>query len=329
MADHKQSRFRRRRAALLAVCLALLLAGVIAALGRWNLRQAEEPWVDFSDTVNLARPAPVAHTVSDDQLRFAIATMWSAESTFVMYRRLVTRIATAVGRKEAFVIRPTYPDLRDALDRQQVDVAFVGTGPYVCSLRGGQIKLLVQPEFEPGLTYRSVLLVPAGRSVRSLVGLCGATVAFSYPESFAGCFVPYMELVRMGFEPGTFFKKIVFTGNHERSIEAVRTGVVDAATVHSIVWNSWKCSHPAMASGLTEGWSSDAYGPPPVVVPTDLPPALEAGLRSAFLGLDADEDGRQILAALAIKRFVPGNPEDYGSAIQLYERFRASPGVAP
>jgi phosphonate transport system substrate-binding protein len=286
--------------------------------------------VDFSDTASTVRPvAPVARVASSDRLRFAIATMWSAESTFVMYRRLVTRVANAVGRKDVFVIRPSYAALREALDRQEVDVAVVCTGPYVCSLGGGQLKLLVQPEFEPGLVYRSVLLTPIDRPVRGLGGLRGATLAFSDPESFTGCFVPYMELVQMGVEPQTFLKRIVFTGNHERSIEAVRTGLVDAAAVHSIVWNSWKRLHPPLANRLTENWTSDVFGPPPVVVPADLAPELVDGLRNAFLALDADEDGRQILAALAIKRFVRGNPEDYRSATQLYARFRASSGMPP
>lgn len=329
MKQDPQNRLNPRTTALVLGCLGIAALGFAVALRLWQSYGAKEPFVDLVTVAEQARSTSAPAPDPDGGLRFAVATMWSVESTFVMYQRLVTRIAHEVGRKDAFVLRPSYASLREALERHQIDVALVGTGPYVCALPGGHIKLLVMPEFEPGLTYHSVLLVPAASPLTGFKDLRGATIAFSDPESFAGFFVPYVELAQAGLDPQTFFKKMVFTGSHDRSIEAVAAGIADAAAVHSIVWYSAKRRDPSLASRLKEIWHSEDFGPPPVIVPVDIPSPLEAKLREAFLGLDGDEEGREILSALGIRRFVPARPEDYGSATALYKRFSSMSGKPP
>jgi phosphonate transport system substrate-binding protein len=261
-------------------------------------------------------------------LRFAVATMVSAESTFSTYRQLVRRICRDVGREEAFVLRPSYAEVRQALENGQVDVALVCTGTYSRSVAGRRVKLLVEPELEDGRVYQSLILVPAESPARSIEDLAGAVMAFTDPESNTGYFVPSVMLREQGHEASTFLRKTMFTGSHDRSIRAVALRIVDAAAVDSLVWESAKEEDPALAKQVRVVWASEPFGPPPVVVPADLDETLQSSLRKAFLGLAEDKEGRGILSRIGIRRFVDARPEDYDSALRLYERFAALEGGA-
>jgi phosphonate transport system substrate-binding protein len=252
--------------------------------------------------------------------------MISAEATFSTYRRLVSKVAHAVGRQETFVLRPSYADVRRALEKGEVDVALVCTGTYVHALPQGKVRLLVQPEFEEGLEYRSLLIVPAASSASRLEDLRGGVVAFTDAESNTGCLVPRATLAGRGWQAGEFFREILFTGSHDRSIQATALGIVDAAAVDSLIWESAKHQDPALARSVRVIWASEAFGPPPIVVPVTVDERLAESLRDAFLSLGEDSEGRQILSALGIRRFVPARSTDYRSAVALYESLQGQGG---
>ncbi len=307
-----------RTAVLSAVLAGLALAAVRVAV---SMSTGNEPIVDFARRNGRAIPTLDAATASS--LRFAVATMVSAEATFTTYRSLVQRICRDVGRQEAFVLRPSYADVRRELEQGRIDVAFVCTGTYVHALPQGRIRLLAKPEFEDGLQYRCLFIVPAGSSRDALESLRGAVMAFTDPESNTGCLVPQALLLERGYDPQAFFSKIVFTGSHDRSIRSTALGVVDVAAVDSLVWESNVQEDASLARRVRVIWQSEAFGAPPIVVPADLDPELERSLRQAFLTLDQDEEGREILSSIGIKRFVNAHHEDYASAIALYGRCRA------
>ena len=64
-------------------------------------------------------------------------------------------------------------------------------------------------------------------------------------------------------------------------------------------------------------WRSPSFGAPPVVVPTTLDAKLVERLLGAFVALDKDEEGREILSSVGIKRFVVAKDADYQTAIDL------------
>ena len=307
----------------IAVCVAMAALGLVAVRIGGYLARPSGVYVDFSHRTKFVVDSTVPQSTKDSgDLRFAVATMVSAEETFTTYRRLVQRICRDVGRGDAFIVRPSYRAVREALEQEKVDVAFVCTGTYVRSLDNGGIRLLVQPEFADGLEYRCVIIVPHTSQHKTLDDLRNATIAFTDPESNTGHFVPSAAIIDKGLKPASFFKKIVFMGTHDRAIQATAIGAVDAAAVDALVWESHVRRTPSLAKRVRIIWTSEAFGPPPIVVPTSLPGDLVNALRSALLALDKDDDGKQILSEIGIKRFVVPRPEAYDSAARLYEKFR-------
>ena len=304
----------------LALCVVLAGVGLAVVYGVWRAGRSREPLVDFSSRAgNTTRPA-IAPAADGKRLRFAVATMVSAEATFSTYQRLVQRICRDVGRQEAFIVRPSYAAVREALEQGKVDVAFVCTGTYVHSLAKKRIKLLVQPEFEEPLEYRCLIIAPAGSDAKTLEDLRGAVMAFTDKESNTGHIVPRATLVARGLHPESFFREILHTGSHDNSILAVSLSFVDAAAVDALIWESMVRKDPSLAKRVKIIWRSEVFGPPPIVVPASGDANLAKSLQEALLALDKDEEGREILSSIGIRRFVRPRPEDYRSAVELYRQ---------
>lgn len=311
-----------------AVCLALAVVALAAVRGAWSMARSTEPLVDFSHRVAKVVGPAASPTLGSDRLRFAVATMVSAEATFSTYRRLVQRICRDVGRREAFIVRPSYTDVREALEKGEVDVAFVCTGTYVHSLPNNRIKLLVQPEFEGGLEYRCLVIVPADSGAQEFGDLRGHVMAFTDPESNTGCLVPTAKLVKEGEDPKSFFSDIRFTRSHDKSILAVAMSMVDAAAIDALVWQSKLREDPSLAERVRILWRSEVFGPPPIVVPVAGEEALAESLQKALLALDKDDEGRSILSAIGIKRFVRPRPDSYKSVVQMYHQLARRGGFS-
>jgi len=302
------------------LCLALASLGVVAVWGTWKLTSLDRPHVDFTDRMQVTDAPARGSGGSDGKLRFAVATMVSAEATFSTYGDLVDRIGRDVGRADAFIVRPSYAEVRKLLEQGKVDVAFVCTGTYVHSLGRKRIKLLVQPEFADGLEYRCLILVSARSNAWKWQDLRGRVMAFTDPESNTGCLVPRVLLTDHGEDPGSFFTKIVFTGSHDRSILAVARSAVDAAAVDALIWQSKLKGNPDLERKVRVVWQSETFGPPPIVIPAGLDDSLAGALRKAFLAMHSDAEGRRILSDIGIRRFIPARPGSYESARSVHER---------
>lgn len=299
------------------VLLVLGMAGVWGIL-QWFARPALV--LDLDDRLPPTPPAIAA----PGQLRAAVATMFSPRDTYTHYARLVELVGRDVGRPASLIVRPTYKETREAILSGAVDVALVCTGPYVLMAGTGRVELLVQPELRPGLTFHAAVIVPADSPAQSLDDLRERTFGYADPESFTGCFLVRDLLRRRGQEPDSFFGKGLYTGSHDRSVQAVVNRFVDGASVHSLVLAGVLAEHPDWAGQLRVIWRSEAYGPPPVVVPAALDPALKTALRTAFLRFHETPEGPAILQVLGVERFVAPRPADYASALALYQAAAAA-----
>jgi len=190
------------------------------------------------------------------------------------------------------------------------------------------MELLVAPEVNGEPTYYSYLVVRSDAPYKSLADLRGRTFAFSDPLSNSGRLVPVYELARMGETPDSFFSRSIFTYAHDNSIKAVAENLVDAAAVDSLVYDYWARagSEYTAKTKVIEKWGP--FGTNPVVVPPGLDSALKAKLRQILLDMDEDPEGRQLLDALLIDRFVVPDDRIYDSVREM-RSFLASAGLRP
>jgi ABC-type phosphate/phosphonate transport system substrate-binding protein len=123
--------------------------------------------------------------------------------------------------------------------------------------------------------YDSVI-VASGRDAATLGDLAGRTLAINQADSWSGHHALRAHLHRIG-RPRATFGRIVVTGSHEASIDAVIDGSADIAAIDDTVWTARIARDPDAAAlrviDRTETWPA-----PPFSV-TDI---TDGGLREAI-----------------------------------------------
>ncbi|HYG67430.1 MAG TPA: phosphate/phosphite/phosphonate ABC transporter substrate-binding protein [Anaeromyxobacteraceae bacterium] len=258
-------------------------------------------------------------------LRFSVAAVESPRDTYAAYARLFRRIGERLGVEIEFVQRRTYREVNDLLANGQLEAALVCTGGYLDLRRRAPEKVeIVAVPIVGGLpTYQSVVIVPADSPARTLADLAGERFAYTDELSLSGHAYVVRRLRDEGRDPSRFFGFTVFTQNHDRSIRAVASGLVDGAAVHGHVLRHLLERDPELRRGVRVLHRSEPIGAMPVVVSTGLDPATRARLREVLLAIAEDPDGAAALATLGIDRFdPPPSPRLYEDAARVMEALR-------
>jgi phosphonate transport system substrate-binding protein len=101
---------------------------------------------------------------------------------------------------------------------------------------------------------------------------------------------------------------------------AVSRGLVDGASVDSLIWDYYQAKEPSFTAQTKVIKKSTFYGIPPLVASRHLPSEDRDRLRQVLLNMHQDPEGRQILGKLLIDRFVPLQEEWYASIRQMHQK---------
>lgn len=271
-------------------------------------RSESEP----AEVIRLNKLAPLPAYQQESQaepFRMAIAAVLSPETNASYYRPITEYFARALGRPVRLLQRRNYQEINDLLATGGVDVAFVCTGAYQKDKEA--MDLLVVPQINGKTTYRALVIVPASSPVRSFEELRGRTFAFSDPLSQTGYLYPVSLLEKKGEQPGNFFAKTIFTYSHERSINAVMQGLVEAASVDHLVYDQMLARDKTVGTRTRVILESEDFGIPPVVVPASTPPAQREKIKQVFLHMGDSKEGEAVLRALGTDRFVEPDVSRY------------------
>ncbi|MEF8943681.1 MAG: phosphate/phosphite/phosphonate ABC transporter substrate-binding protein [Desulfohalobiaceae bacterium] len=288
--------------------LALLLAGfILLATGLLGCRDAGESEdkvvVDFRDT----RRVGSRNSSADRErkvLRAAAGAMVSPQETYEQYRELFAYVSRKLDRELVFEQRQTYAEVNELLAEDELDLAFICSGPYALARQRDAFELLAAPWIDGSARYRSYLIVARDSGYQSLRDLEGASFAFTDPDSNTGHLVPLYWLSRLDADPETFFQKTIYTYSHDNSILAVARGLVDGAAVDSLIWDYLRQNGSDAADRTRVLRESRPFGIPPVVVSSDMEPGLKERIGELLLRMHTTPEGRSILDRLHIDRFI-------------------------
>lgn len=253
----------------------------------------------------------------DKSIRVAVGGMITPREGFVYYREFLDYVEEKLGRKVEYIDKEKYDEINMLLKSEDIDLAFVCSGPYVDGHREFGMELLVAPEAYGETVYYSYIIVHKDSHIKSFEDLKGKKFAFTDPMSNTGKLVPDYMLARIGKTPDTFFGKYVFTYAHDKSIKAVAQGVVDGAAVDSLIWEYINRTHPEITSKTRTIMKSPPYGIPPVAVRKGLAPELKKGLRQIFMNAHKDKKAVPILKGMMIDKFVLIDDRAYDSIREM------------
>jgi phosphonate transport system substrate-binding protein len=275
--------------------------------------------LDLNQWVTVKNPSK-----NEEELKFAIASMVSAEPTWHSYKDLVNIVAAKVGLKSNIILRSCYKDVRNMLEQDKIDIGFVCTGTYIASFNRKSLELLVVPEFENGLEYKCYIITNSNSNILNNSELKGKVFAYTDPESNTGCIVPKWIFKKINIKE-TDFKKVVFTGSHDKSIIAVSNGYIDAAAVDALIYHSMINHDNSLKEKLRILWESPSFGIPPIVVNKNIDMEKKEKLKQALINFGKTDKEKDILKELQITRFKEPDPESYRSVIKIWKEVGAIP----
>jgi len=154
------------------------------------------------------------------------------EKTQSMANELSKLLSDRLGTKIIPVVPPNYQELIALMKDKKVDFAFFSAMTFVFAENQAGAKVLLKKVWtEP--FYYSVVLTHKNSPYKKIEDLKGKTIAFVDEKSASGYLYPSVMLKKKKIDPKSFFKKILFKGNHQAAVLSVIQKEADAAAVFS------------------------------------------------------------------------------------------------
>jgi phosphonate transport system substrate-binding protein len=231
-----------------------------------------------------------------------------APNLFPVYEFITRRIAKELSWPAELVVGSSSSDLNG-----HTDICFL------CGLHYIRVSSLLQPIAAPVLQgeryagrpiYFSDIIVRADSPWHAFADLRGRSWAYNEPNSHSGYGITRHHLVEMK-ETNSFFGAVVEAGWHERSIDWVRSGQVDASAIDSHVLAIAFRDDPGLRSDLRIIGTLGPSTIQPLAVARRMPVTLKSELRHLLLEMAEDLEAKDLLNQNFIERFVPIGDSDY------------------
>lgn len=198
----------------------------------------------------------------------------------------------------------TYADMSTLISSGKVDMAYICSSTFITLRDINVAKLLAIPINHNGTQkHFAYIIALKSNNYESLFDFKGKVFAFSDPDSKTGSIVPQYFLLSRGADIKTFFKKIIYTYEHEESINAVLSGFVDGASIDSLVFEQFEEKFPEKAKQLVVVQRMGPFTASPIVAKQNLSKENYEMLQTILNQMHVDEEGQSILKKLNLTRF--------------------------
>lgn len=260
---------------------------------------------------------------ADTDLKFAITGALISDPSNAHSRELAEYIARKVGRTSVLISGLSYGQVDNLFMEGQVDVGFLCNSHYARRKQIVGFEPLAAPVIagHAGPKFRIYIIVPRESSIAALAGLKGKVVDFADPLSTTSIYAAH-ELQKQNQTIKSFFKKAMYSGSHDMTVELVAAKMVDGGFIDGHIWDY----HDKFKSGPTSKtkiiYKSEKFTAPPVVVSKSLPHSMKRKIHAVMLAMHMDAEGREILKGLNIERFVDIREQDYQDVEHMYHEIR-------
>ena len=237
----------------------------------------------------------------------------AAENAAPFYRALVGYLSDALQTSVLLVEDVPWQQRHRWLCQGRVHLGVVCGLQYVLAER--DLELLAAPVMRGARyldqpIYFSDVVVRRDHAAQTFEELRGCRWAVNEPTSHSGYGIVRYALAARGLD-GSFFGQVVESGAHERSLELILEGALDASAIDSTVLESEVRRRPWLASQLRV---VDTWGPspiPPLVAARSLSRETRTRYIEALLRMHADPLGAAVLAANEVAWFRRVADSDY------------------
>lgn len=260
--------------------------GVFVALA--PLLIALSPSAQAQTTVTPVLPTAAA-PAGAEPIRFGILPLGGVAESRNDWMPLLLALGQTVQRPVSVLSVTSYEALDQAINRNQVDMAFLSGKMALDAVMRGQMKVIAQVTRHDGLPgYRSLLLMRKSGPLSRLDDMLAVPghwrLARGGPLSLSGFIVPKLQFFlpkRIAMETA-FAAEIV--GTHQTTALAVANGEADVATNNTADFERFRLQFPAEAARLQVVWESDLIPHAQLLVRRDASPEMTQRLQNFLVG---------------------------------------------
>jgi ABC-type phosphate/phosphonate transport system substrate-binding protein len=192
--------------------------------------------------------------------------------------------------------------------------------PLVTSL-AGKVQLLATPCYDAtgceGPLYRSAIIVHRDDTANTLSVQRGKICAINTTDSNSGMNLLRAEIAPLAQDGEKFFARILVTGSHASSVEAVADGHADIAAIDCITYAHLQQKRPAATREVRLlGWTKSTPGLP-FITSLHTSETTRRALIEILHEVAADPGLAPIRTMLGLERFVELPLSAYGTILQL------------
>ncbi|MFM6990681.1 MAG: phosphate/phosphite/phosphonate ABC transporter substrate-binding protein [Rhodoferax sp.] len=167
-----------------------------------------------------------------------------------------------------------------------------------------------------GIQCASVLVARQEHAGLQAEGFRGMRAAFNAPNSQSGynAFRAWAAPLALG---GRFFSSTLETGGHSASVQAVRTGLADLASIDCVTYTALSRYTPAATQGLCIVGTTPTYPGLPLITSNTTAAAEIGALQAALRNVLASDEATSTLEALGMVGFETPDPSIYQRCVDM------------
>jgi len=179
---------------------------------------------------------PALAHAGKDQLTLAFIPQENPEKLLGDIKVITAWLSTRMGMKVRGFVTIDHAAAVEALRNGDADISFMGALPFVLAEAEMGAVPLVSEIYRGEATYSGRIFVRRDSGIKTLEDLRGRDIAFADPISESGYLYPLNLFVKAGLVPGPgradeFFNRHFFAGGYQQAMQAMASGLVDAAGV--------------------------------------------------------------------------------------------------
>lgn len=225
-----------------------------------------------------------------------------------------------------YVDLPEWRDREAAFDRGELDLLWICGLPYVWKADAAEVgahlvaaPVMSEQRYGNVPVYFSDVVVRKESEVESFDQLRGKTWSFNEPASHSGYNVVRDYLARVGLD-WSLFKEVIEAGSHERSLQLIRSGEVDASAIDSTVLEVALRAEPEISEEIRVLLTFGPSPMPPWIVRPGLANELGDNLGRELERMHSTAEGKELLARWGIARFARVVDGDYDPIREMEKR---------
>lgn len=242
------------------------------------------------------------------KLRVALLPDENAASIIQNAQPLKRHLEQTLRKDIEITVTTDYSSMIEAMRFGRIEVAYFGPFSYVLA----KSKAPTIEPFAVGVergspTYQSVLIATAGGPVKTLADVRGKPFGFGDQASTSSHLAPRAHLLKKYQLDGEKDYRPVHLGTHDAVARAVQAGQVPAGALSKPILDSLITRGIVDGSRIVQLDLSAPIPNYPVVMQSDLNPALKQAIRTAFL----DMKDKDILKSFRVEAFAPTDDKAY------------------